>query len=238
MGRAWAEQRPLTSRASGMAQAGAAVVQQGCPLRKGKGAVFQVHACGPVGRQGLVSPGSRPDHAPAAPPSWPISQSARVRPRTGGQAPSARDWPTVSAPLVGAWEAGGPWKVFSSSPFRLREVGWRVWSSAIFDSVGHAGHAARHGRMRRLPAPHHVKVPTARGQQHEPAEPARRADRGVTCHTHTATFFCVSPRTAARPRQRQARVANWEGRRSLESIACSSNRPRGWLAGGHASHHT
>ena len=104
-----------------------------------------------------------------------------------------------------------------------------VWSSTILDSVGHA---ARHGRMRRLRMPHHVKVPATRGQH----EPARRADGDVTCHTQTTTFFCVSPRTTPRPRQRQARVANWETRRSLENIVCSSNRPRGWLAGCHPSH--
>ncbi len=33
-------------------------------------------------------------------------------------------------------------------------------------------------------------------------------------------------------------MANWENRRSLESIVCSPNRPRGWLAGRLPSHHT
>ncbi len=60
----------------------------------------------------------------------PDDQSALVGPPTGGQAPSAHDWSTVSAPL----SAGGPWKVFflrsgRPSPFRLR-------GPSICDSVG------------------------------------------------------------------------------------------------------
>ena len=51
-------------------------------------------------------------------------------------------------------------------------------------------------------------------------------------HPDNNVFLCVTTHRFS-SKERQARVANWETRRSLESVVCSPNRPRGWLAGCH-----
>jgi hypothetical protein len=51
-------------------------------------------------------------------------------------------------------------------------------------------------------------------------------------HPDNNVFLCLTTHRFS-SKERQARVANWETRRSLESVVCSPNRPRGWLAGCH-----
>lgn len=121
---------------TGSGQGGAGL----CSAR-GKGAVFQVHAPGQSGASGRQRSGfpriepwptcsqhylavapSGIHHAPSTHYHRTRSQSDLVGPWTGGQAPSARDWPAVCAPLAchEPLDAGGPWEFFplrAPSPF-------------------------------------------------------------------------------------------------------------------------